>query len=162
MLGVAYLIQIRANFLNYVSLSSKREVEMLSCTLSLCYRRLTFLIGLWPPPKASGSTVLYPLGFLLLSLGGGGLCSSITSTRSSSTGLLVSSIMTLSSTLLSLLGGVSLLDGERVLSLLGGERVLSLVLLTSMTSLADTVDGDGGLRGDDLRGDDLRLLFERE
>ncbi len=114
------------------------------------YRRLTFLTGLLPPPNASGSTCLKPPDFLLLSRRTG-LCSSITSTKSSSgslsgslTGLLVSSIITVS-LLLSLLGG--------------GVRSLC-TLLTSMTSLADRVEG--GLRGDDLRGDDLRLLGERE
>lgn len=114
------------------------------------HRRLTFLTGLLPPPKASGSTCLKPPDFLLLSRRTG-LCSSITSTISSSgslsgslTGLLVSSMITVS-LLLSLLGG--------------GVRSLC-TLLTSMTSLADRVEG--GLRGDDLRGDDLRLLGERE
>lgn len=116
-----------------------------STSISVLHRRPTFLKGLLPPPNSSGSTVLKPLAFLLLSLGAG-LCSSITSTISSScclAGLLVSSMTT-----------VSLL-----LSLLGG-GVLSRVLLTSITSLADGVEG--GLRGDDLRGDDSRLLRDRE
>ncbi len=49
-----------------------------------------------------------------------------------------------------------------LLSLLGGGvRVRSLcTLLTSITSLAEWVEG--GRRGDDLLGDDLRLLGERE
>ena len=70
----------------------------------------------------------------------------MTSTMSSSVlsvlaGLLVSSIMTVSLSL-SLLGGVLVLS-------------LSLVLLISMTSLADRLEGG-------LRGDDRRLLGERE
>lgn len=105
-------------------------------------RRLTFLTGLSPPPKDSGSTVLYPADtFLLLLSLRIGLCSSITSTMSSSGGrdvLLVSSMITVS---LSLLGG----------SLLGGVR--SRLLSISITSLAEWLDG--GRRGDDLRADDL-------
>ncbi len=116
--------------------------------LALHHRRLTFLTGLLPPANASGSICLKPLDFLLLSRRTG-LCSSITSTISSSgsgAGLLVSS-MIIVSLLLSLLGG--------------GVRVRSLcTLLTSITSLAEWVEG--GRRGDDLLGDDLRLLGERE
>ena len=76
-------------------------------------------MGRSPPPYASGSTVLYPLCRLLL--GGGGLCSSITSTISSCGVPLLSSMMMVS----------------RLLSLLGGVRVRLLVSCTSITSLAE-------------------------
>jgi hypothetical protein len=52
------------------------------------YRLLTFLMGRSPPPNSAGSTVLKPLVRLLSLLLGllTGLCSSMTSTMSSSSG----------------------------------------------------------------------------
>ena len=129
---VVYRCLVNANDLRrFVSFSTPSLLHL---------RLLTFLDGRSPPPKASGSTVLYlPDTFLLLLSLRIGLCSSITSTTSSSGGrddLLVSSIMTVS-----LLGG----------SLLGGVR--SRLLSISITSLAEWLDGS--LRGDDLRPEDL-------
>ena len=112
-----------------------------SCRIHRPYRRLTFLSGLFPPPNASGSTVLYPLSRRLsLRTRRGGLCSSITSTISSSlgAGLLVSSRMTVS--LRVSLRGLRCRD-------------------TSITSLCDLLEG--GRRGELRRGELLRGERER-
>ena len=116
------------------------------CRMHRPYRRLTFLSGLFPPPNASGSTVLYPLSRRLsLRTRRGGLCSSITSTISSSLagGLLVSSTMTVS---------------LRV-SLRGGLRCRD----TSITSLCDLLEAgrEAGRRGELRRGELLRGERER-
>lgn len=107
------------------------------------HRRLTFLIGRSPPPYSSGSIVRKPLCRPLdLLVRGAGLCSSVTSTKSSCGGglltlLVVSSITTVSLRLLCLRGGLL----ERLLLF---DR--SLVLDTSITSDREWLDG--GLRGE--------------
>lgn len=97
------------------------------------YRRLTFLIGLFPPAYRSGSTALYPLFRWLLVLALlGGLCSSMTSTMSSS--LSTRSTRSTRSTMTGCGCGGGLLStmiGSRLDSLLGGgglrERLDSII-----------------------------------
>ena len=120
-------------------------------TRSISHFRLTLLVRPSPPAKAVGSTCLKPPDDFLLSFDfgrGDGDLSSITSTISSScgTGLLISSMMTVS-LLLSLLGGL----------LGGGVRSCSLVLLTSITSLAVLTVSECLLDDGDRGGDLCRL-----
>ena len=97
-----------------------------------------------PPPKASGSTFLKPLGFLLFR-GCGSSRSSMTSTNSSSLGG-GGALLTVSSTIIvSLL--LEALRGDR------GDGVRSRRTSSITTSLSVTLDGTFVLCGDGLRGE---------